>query len=63
MNATVAMTLTSGMIDGEIIATDEVSHSDLQQIWKSGGVCAICGGNLGPTGLEPCVEPFLPSRK
>jgi hypothetical protein len=28
-------------------------------IWEPGGICAICGGLLGPTGVEPCEEPFF----
>jgi hypothetical protein len=28
-------------------------------IWEPGGICAMCGGSLGPTGLEPCEDPFF----
>lgn len=28
-------------------------------IWEPGGICAICGGGFGPTGLEPCDDPVL----
>jgi hypothetical protein len=36
----------------------EVSVGDELQTWRAGGLCAICGGGLGPTGVEACDDPF-----
>jgi hypothetical protein len=30
------------------------------QEWKSGGVCAVCGGGEGPTGQRACEDPIPP---
>lgn len=32
------------------------------QEWLRGGVCAQCGGPLGPTGQKPCDDPFTQHR-
>lgn len=29
-----------------------------EQSWKKGRSCAVCGGNLGPTGQEACATPL-----
>ena len=29
-----------------------------EQSWKKGRSCAVCGGNLGPTGQEACSAPL-----
>lgn len=34
----------------------------VEQQWTRGGICAQCGGSLGPTGTEPCEEPFADYR-
>jgi hypothetical protein len=39
------------------IQPGKLVDSTSQQLWISGGVCPICGGNLGPTGQEACDEP------
>ncbi len=31
---------------------------EIAQVWQKGGLCAICGGQLGPTGTEACEAPF-----
>ena len=40
--------ITGKMEDGSIIT----------QTWKGGCACAVCGGNLGPTGQETCKAPL-----
>lgn len=30
-----------------------------EQTWLAGGACAICGGDLGPTGQCGCADPFV----
>jgi hypothetical protein len=30
----------------------------ISQTWKGGCACAVCGGNLGPTGQEECKAPL-----
>lgn len=43
-----------------VLVTDpnDASASKPSQRWESGRVCAICGGNLGPTGQQKCSEPL-----
>jgi hypothetical protein len=40
--------ITGSMEDGSVIT----------QTWKGGCACAVCGGNLGPTGQEECKAPL-----
>jgi hypothetical protein len=32
------------------------------QLWKTGGVCADCGGSSGPSGEHACSDPVAPCR-
>lgn len=40
------------------IAGSMEDGSTITQTWKSGCACAVCGGNLGPTGQETCKAPL-----
>ncbi len=60
-NARETLELRGGPFDGEIIAIGVAQGDASDQTWLRGGVCAICGGPLGPTAPpEPCDAPFGP---
>jgi|GEM_PF-4870356 len=40
-----------------VVTPDRLIESKTRRAWDPGGVCSICGGNLGPTGQEACDEP------
>ncbi|HEY8380092.1 MAG TPA: hypothetical protein VIK91_26560 [Nannocystis sp.] len=60
LSEVIRMTLTP-LGTGEALAVHLTFAGDepsVTQVWIRGGVCAVCGGGLGPTGQEPCDDPF-----
>jgi hypothetical protein len=47
--------------DDLLVAGQTETGESFTQTWKKGRSCAICGGQLGPTGQELCDAP-LPSK-
>ncbi|HEY5926213.1 MAG TPA: hypothetical protein VIV11_31225 [Kofleriaceae bacterium] len=47
-------------IDGRLDAVGKTATHGVafEQSWAAGGVCAVCGGPLGPTGQCACADPF-----
>jgi hypothetical protein len=44
--------------DGVRVVGETSSSQKVTQDWKTGRSCAVCGGNLGPTGQKECTEPL-----
>lgn len=54
------ITLTPQGGGGELVVrlTFAGDEPPVEQVWIRGGVCAVCGGSLGPTGQVACDDPF-----
>lgn len=44
--------------DDLLVAGQTVDGEAFTQTWKKGRSCAVCGGQLGPTGQESCTTPL-----
>lgn len=44
--------------DGVHVEGETTSSEHVRQEWKAGRACAVCGGNLGPTGQSECNDPL-----
>lgn len=44
--------------DGVHVEGETTSSEHVTQEWEAGRSCAVCGGNLGPTGQNECTDPL-----